>query len=397
MTPQINRDNISRRRVRPVAVRAKEAKPAASVTPAGQQEVVVKVVLEHAPVPVPPAPPTPVAAVADTSPAPVYAPQPYHDVVVLPPPAPAVAQPPGFHIERQGGGYNAREVDAYIDRMRTENDRLSLVNGQLFSLWLTEIKEIARTGGRIPERPGSSDTISWETIDQLLSYSYGNAELRSIATVATAPTAPALAPEPVVADRPEPVKKKSRARSIISGVLFYGVLAALVLVVYLFGMSNPTAPPRDIGGFSAMTVLTRSMQDVLPQNSFIVTRRVDPNTIRVGDDITFLMPNNTTITHRVIDIIPNFQNTGAPGFQTQGTMNPRPDADVVLAANLVGQVIFSNLAIGNAVIFIRTNLLLVGIMLVLAIAIIVVLKKLVFTSKPEAKSVVGHEPPRQMH
>jgi len=141
-----------------------------------------------------------------------------------------------------------------------------------------------------------------------------------------------------------------------------------------------------------MTVLTRSMHDVLPQNALIVTRSVDPHTLQIGDDITFLTPQNTTITHRIVDVVPNYRNTGAPGFQTQGTMNPRPDAEIVPAVNVVGQVIFHNLMIGNAVLFIRTNLILVGVMLAIAVAIIIVLRKLVFTPspKPDAVGAASH-------
>ena len=194
-----------------------------------------------------------------------------------------------------------------------------------------------------------------------------NIELRELTQANTGLEQLQPAPERLEMMQP---KKTFRVKSAILGALFYIGLAALVFAVYLFGTGNPTGPPRDMAGFSAMTVLTRSMQDVIPQHSLIVTRRVDLATIAVGDDITFLMPNNTTMTHRVIEIHQNYANTGMLGFQTQGTMNDRPDAEVVLEANLVGRVIFHNLALGRGLLFVRENILFVGIMTTLTIAFV---------------------------
>ena len=317
-----------------------------------------------------------------------------------PPSTEKVSRQPGFQMEVQGG-YRAKEVDAYIDNLLATNEQLAQVNGQLFSLWLAEVRELAHTGGRIPERPGSSDTISWETIDKLLTYSYTHTrkEQRVVEQPApvVVPVSEPIAPEPEVEPEPEgdelpaEPEKPSRVKSIMGSVMFYGFLIFLVLGVYIFGASNPTGPPQSIAGFSLMTVLTRSMQDVHPQDSLIITRRVDPHTIGIGDDITFLRPNNTTVTHRVVDIRPNFQNTGLPGFQTQGTMNNMPDPDIVGAANVVGRVIFSSLFLGNVVLFIRDNIILIGILIALGIALIVVLRKLIFTTDSGAQK---NEAPR---
>ena len=308
-----------------------------------------------------------------------------------PPPTAKLSRQPGFQMEEQGG-YRPQEVDAYIDNLLATNERLAQVNGQLFSLWLAEVRDLVHTGGRIPERPGSSDTISWETIDRLLTYSCAQ-QGRSAPPEQPAPTvipvAEPVAPEPEPMPEPEEdglpaeQEKSRRVKNIIGSVMFYGFLIFLVLGVYAFGTSNPTGPPQNIAGFSMMTVLTRSMQDVHPQDSLIITRRVDPHTIQVGDDITFLRPNNTTVTHRVIDIRPNYQGSGLPGFQTQGTQNAQPDGEIVGAANVVGRVIFSSLFLGNTVLFIRENIILIGIFIALGIALIVVLRKLIFNNSEE--------------
>jgi len=307
-------------------------------------------------------------------------------------PKPSTVEPfpvgrPKFHTTEHG--YSPWQVDTYIDNLHAKEQRTAHVNAQLFHLWLSEINNLSRTEGWIPIKQPAEGAISWEQIGWLLSQSYDNvtpnaapSELRPRAqTIDSAEPA-----ESMVTSSPK--KKQSRVRSIVSGMIFYSLLAVVVFAVYVFGMGDPAGVPQNIGGFAAMTVLTRSMQDVLPQNSLIITRSVDPNTLRVGDDITFLRPNNTTVTHRIVDVVPNFRNTGAPGFQTQGTMNPRPDADMVYAVNLVGLVIFHSLMLGNAILFIRANLILIGIMLAIGIAIIFILRKLVFAPLPEPRTVV---------
>ena len=333
---------------RPKQIRAKKAKSAVE-PPAAPAEVLLKIVVEHvglasapsavgpssAPAPTPSAvdppaaapaapapPPPPAAAAASEGAPPVESASPVLGV-----------EPPRFHKSRSG--YDPREVDAYVDEQQA---RLRAAQEELYELWHRE---------------------------------------RGSAPVSAAVEAPTPAEEAPA----EALRERSRARRLLGSVLFYGILAALVFGVYLFGMNDPTGPPANVGGFSAMTVLTRSMQDVYPQDALIITRRVDPHTIGVGDDITFLMPNNTTITHRVVGIRQNYQNTGLPGFETMGTMNGSPDAEVVAAANVVGRVIFSSLFLGNTILFIRGNIWLICIFMVLGGALIFVLRKLIFGSE----------------
>ena len=278
-------------------------------------------------------------------------------------------------------GYDMRQVDAYIDKIRGENDHLTQINQQLFLLWVQELRQLAEKGGTIPEEI-ASDTgqLSWQKIDQLLGESYAPEKLEKLIKKMAQP-----GPMTMQIEEQAPVTKRQRVKSTIFATLFYAGLAMAVLLVYLFGTGDPTAPPRSIGGFSAMTVLTRSMQDDIPQHSLIITRRVDPTSIRIGDDITYLMRNNTTVTHRVVSIYPNYANTGMPGFRTQGTMNDRPDAEVVSAINLVGLVVFHSLSLGMAVAFIRTNVWFIVAISAMAIMLVTILRKYVFIKNDDVE------------
>jgi signal peptidase len=145
--------------------------------------------------------------------------------------------------------------------------------------------------------------------------------------------------------------KKSVWASRASGAFFYLIL--LIVVGTLFFSYGDNNAPRSFFGYAMMRVLSPSMQDVLPKDSLIITREVDPAALQVGDDISFLKNASTTLTHRIIAIDENYADSGKRGFQTQGTMNTYPDKDVVPAHNLVGKVIFNNLFLGIALGFIR--------------------------------------------
>jgi len=165
-------------------------------------------------------------------------------------------------------------------------------------------------------------------------------------------------------------------------------LASILVGIFLVG-STADGSPRNLLGFSAMTVLTRSMQSEIPQNSLVLIRHVEPAEIQVGDDITYLLRNNSTITHRVISIRENYENSGMLGFETQGLMNENPDSEIVLAANVIGRVIFHNLTLGRIILFIRANVLLIVILCATGIALSISLR-FWLSGRNNARSIVRH-------
>lgn len=104
-----------------------------------------------------------------------------------------------------------------------------------------------------------------------------------------------------------------------------------------------------------MIVLTGSMQDVYPQGSLIITKAVDPDQLEIGDDITFMTSETSSITHRIIDITENYMETGKRGFKTKGIMNTYADDGIAAADNVVGKVIFCSLPLGTIANFITAN------------------------------------------
>lgn len=85
-------------------------------------------------------------------------------------------------------------------------------------------------------------------------------------------------------------------------------------------------------------------EDVYSKGAPVVSRRTDPSTLEIGDDITFMTSETTTVTHRIIGIVENYADTGQRAFQTQGVMNRTPDSQLVPAVNAVDKAVFHSLA-----------------------------------------------------
>lgn len=174
-------------------------------------------------------------------------------------------------------------------------------------------------------------------------------------------------------DEKVPENKRKKKKSIIGDLLFYGVLAALIIGAVLLTGSGEQGP-RSFAGFTAQTVLTSSMESVYPKGSLIISQYTDPNTLEIGDDITFMNSETTTVTHRIIGIVENYAETGQRAFQTQGVMNQNPDSQLVPAVNVVGKVVFHSYAAGRVVDFVKNTWPLLLFFLVLLAVLIRVLR-----------------------
>jgi signal peptidase I len=159
------------------------------------------------------------------------------------------------------------------------------------------------------------------------------------------------------------------SRTIVKAfwIYVYIMLFMLVIGAILFGGEMGMNPPRNIFGHSALIVLSTSMEREYPLNTLIITRQVNPETLEVGDDITYITVGNRVITHRIIEIYENIE-INRRGFRTQGLENARPDADIVYAPNVIGKVVFSSTPIGQIIMLVRNNIVpVIGIIVMLGL------------------------------
>jgi signal peptidase len=138
----------------------------------------------------------------------------------------------------------------------------------------------------------------------------------------------------------EPTTKVHKALTIVGIVLCVILIPMLIINCTLIIKSfiNKDEVPN-IGGVLPLIVLTDSMAPEIMSGDIIICQQTDPESIVVGDDISFFDPagNGTSIvTHRVIEIV---EENGQKYFRTKGINNNTEDRVLVPMDKLVGKYI----------------------------------------------------------
>lgn len=154
-------------------------------------------------------------------------------------------------------------------------------------------------------------------------------------------------------EQPEPVLEEAEEKAGKSGfwynISFVAVIAIVIIAVLLYAGSLP----RSFFGYSYHPLLSPSMQSQIPRGSLIVTKAVNGDTIKIGDTVTYYQGEDSTITHMVIEIHENYEQSGLRGFITKGVNNAEPDANIVYETDVVGVVVFHIGGLGDFITFIR--------------------------------------------
>ncbi|MBI3968307.1 MAG: signal peptidase I [Chloroflexi bacterium] len=125
-----------------------------------------------------------------------------------------------------------------------------------------------------------------------------------------------------------------RLASITLDGLWYGAITVAVGLIALILLA--VAP--SLLGNRTLVVTGGSMEPTIPLGAtVIVDPRVDRQSLRVGDVITFVERSQTLVTHRIIGVV---RDDLGLGFKTQGDANRVADLDLVRPANVVGRVRF---------------------------------------------------------
>jgi signal peptidase I len=161
-------------------------------------------------------------------------------------------------------------------------------------------------------------------------------------------------------------------------VLVIVVLAIVALCVSPLLVSHNPTRPAFIGDYSPLIVLGGSMEPTYHIGSILFVRRADPESIRVGDIITFTSPGTdpargkTLTTHRVTSV---GHASGQLVFHTKGDANNSADVWTVPASTVVGRGTFAVPYVGYASSFARSR---VGfVLLVIVPGLILILMEIV--------------------
>lgn len=190
------------------------------------------------------------------------------------------------------------------------------------------------------------------------------------------------------------MKTEHKIRSVFAEIFFYTLLISMLGITLMLSRASDSGP-KMFGDYSAFVVLTGSMEEVIPKGSLVVTKRIDPTELKIGDDITYMISESATVTHRIIEIEENYLDTGQRAFRTQGVMNQEPDINPVAAVNVVGKVIWHNKMLGRLVELLRQNwpllIFLIAIVLIFVKAAEIILKKEEPEKTPKIQKQIANE------
>ena len=116
----------------------------------------------------------------------------------------------------------------------------------------------------------------------------------------------------------------------ISGVLI-GIV--VLLAVALVGVR--------LIGLKPYVVLSGSMRPTYEVGSLIYVKPVDYKTLEVGDPITYMLSQDTVVTHRIIEVLVDEEDPNTLRYFTKGDANDVPDGTSVHYKNIIGKPVFS--------------------------------------------------------
>ena len=119
-------------------------------------------------------------------------------------------------------------------------------------------------------------------------------------------------------------------RNIITTILV--VLVAL-LAILLVGVR--------LVGLQPYVVLSGSMEPTYHVGSLVYVQKVDYHDLKVGDPITYMLDSDTVVTHRIIEVLVDEENSDVIRYFTQGDANDIPDGTSVHYKNIIGKPLFS--------------------------------------------------------
>lgn len=96
-----------------------------------------------------------------------------------------------------------------------------------------------------------------------------------------------------------------------------------------------------IFGLHVFSVISGSMEPMYPVGSLIYVKEVDPMELQVRDVITFMLNEDIVATHRIVEVIPDENDSDVVRFRTKGDANAVEDSSLVHCKNVIGTPVFT--------------------------------------------------------
>ena len=109
------------------------------------------------------------------------------------------------------------------------------------------------------------------------------------------------------------------------------VTIVVILAILLVGVR--------VAGIQVYTVLSGSMEPTYHVGSLIYVKPVDHFKLEAGDPITFMLDADTVATHRIVEVVPDENDSSVVRFRTKGDANDAVDGSLVHYKNVLGKPI----------------------------------------------------------
>lgn len=144
-------------------------------------------------------------------------------------------------------------------------------------------------------------------------------------------------------------------------------------------------------GLRPYVVLSGSMEPIYHVGSLIYVKEVDPFELESGDVITFMMDEDTVVTHRIVEVIPDEDDATVVRFGTKGDSNESADGSLVHYKNVLGTPVLTVPGLGYVSNFIQKP---PGLYIAFAVVALVFFGAYlpdVLTSTPSGKHAAGRK------
>ena len=144
---------------------------------------------------------------------------------------------------------------------------------------------------------------------------------------------------------------------IVRTILVYVLALGIVIGALLFAANN--SPQKSLFGYRYYTVLTPSMTPTYNTGDMVFVRVLSStekeSNVAVGDIITFNPSSDSEayLTHRVTEVLPDYQGTGVTCFHTKGDANNAEDSFLIDEDRVIGTVQFHLPKLGYIVRFVQ--------------------------------------------
>lgn len=129
---------------------------------------------------------------------------------------------------------------------------------------------------------------------------------------------------------------------IIACVVLIPVLVLNISIMIQAKTNSDEVP--SIFGYKPFIVLSGSMETEIRMGDLIVTKNIEPKSLKVDDVIAFRDAEDTVTTHRIIDIV---EKDGVSYFITKGDNNDSQDQNLVEYKDVEGIYLFRIPSVGS--------------------------------------------------